>query len=284
MELISSGDVYHPKRFFSLTFFFSWILFFAAAYSSHHNTSESIIYLFFSLAVMTPALVTFYMIWGSGNPALKKDFWGRLLGLRLLRLKFVLFAIALMPVTIIAATLLSIPAGESSEQFRLSSAFFTLNDSPVLVLLVAMLFAPTFEEIAWKGYGIDSLLSQGGSVFNATMRFGVLWTIWHLPLFFIKNYYHYSVMQANVWFGLNIILSILPIAFLSSWLFFKSDRSILIAILFHAAINISMSVLNTGQIAKCFVTLILYVIIVALIVSDRPFWLENHRGDNAVRS
>jgi membrane protease YdiL (CAAX protease family) len=50
-------------------------------------------------------------------------------------------------------------------------------------------YAPAVEELGWRGYGMDSLRSCF-SLFTASLYFALLWALWHLPLFFINNYYH----------------------------------------------------------------------------------------------
>ncbi|MDD5169731.1 MAG: CPBP family intramembrane metalloprotease [Syntrophales bacterium] len=226
------------------------------------------------MAVVTPAAAALFMIFSSESSWLKNDFLNRMFNVKLLYSGFVLFALLVMPFSVSLATGISLLFGEPAHQFAFSTSFFSMGGAPVMVWLIAILLAPTFEEIGWKGYGVDSLTLKGRSLFVSTLLFALLWAVWHLPLFSIRGYYHNSIMHANILYAVNFFVSIFPIAFLCNWVFYRTNRSILACIAFHAMANLSMSVLNTGQVAKCIVTVILIVIALIVIVMDKPLWFE----------
>jgi hypothetical protein len=265
---------YKPFKFFLLTFLFSWILLFSSGYLSSSADAKSSTYILFSIAVVMPTAVALFMIYSSGSDWLQKDFLNRLRNVKLLHSRHVLFAIFLMPFSVLLATGISLLFGEPAKQFNFSTAFFSMGGAPVMVWLIAMFQAPIFEEIGWKGYGVDSLTLKGRSLFVSTLLFALLWASWHLPLFTISGYYHNSILHANILYAVNFIVSIFPIAFLGNWVFYKTNRSILACIVFHAMANLSMSVLDTGQVAKCIVTVILVVIALIVIVKDSSLWFE----------
>lgn len=266
---------YKPFKFFLLAFLFSWIAFFLSGYLSSSGNAKLSTYVLFSMAVVTPAAAALFMVYSSGSGWLKNDFRNRLLNVKLLHSRYVLFALLLMPLSVPLATGISLLFGEPVKQFTFSTAFFSMGGAPVMVFFIAMLLAPTFEEIGWKGYGVDSLTLKGRSLFVSTLLFALIWAVWHLPLFSISGYYHNSILHANILYAVNFIVSIFPIAFLSNWVFYGTNRSILASIVFHAMANLSMSLLNTGQVAKCIVTFILIVIALIVIIMDRSLWFEN---------
>ena len=141
-------------------------------------------------------------------------------------------------------------------------------------LLIGVIIAPTFEELGWRGYGVDSLAKRGRTLFASTMIYAVLWAVWHVPLFFINGYYHIEMLQANVIYAVNFFVGIFPMAFLHNWMYYKNSRSIPAIILFHAMDNLSMSVLQTEQFTRCIVTVILIVISVIVLLKDRSLWLD----------
>ncbi len=49
-------------------------------------------------------------------------------------------------------------------------------------------YVPILEELGWRPYGVDALRSKN-SILRASLIFGSLWAIWHLPVFFIEGSY-----------------------------------------------------------------------------------------------
>ena len=99
---------------------------------------------------------------------------------------------------------------------------------PVWFLLI---LAPILEELAWHGYGTDCLRSRM-SLFKTSMLFAAYWAVWHFPLAGIKGYYHANVVSEGWFYSLNFIVSIFPFVFLMNWLYYKTNRNILVAIIF----------------------------------------------------
>ncbi len=64
------------------------------------------------------------------------------------------------------------------------------------ISLLIMFLAPTVEEFGWRGYGVDSLRSKF-NLFKTTMLFALLWSSWHLPLFFVNGYYQNELWNTN---------------------------------------------------------------------------------------
>jgi len=204
------------------------------------------------------------MILTSGSTALKSDFKDRFFNLRRIRPVYAVIAIV-MPFTVIGLSIwLSVWFGQLSDQFRLSGG---ANLLPMIVL--ALVLAPTCEEMGWHGYGVDALRARFGMT-QATLLFAALWCAWHAPLVLISGTYQNLVAQMpNKIFVANFFVSIIPAAIIANWFYYKNDRSIGAAILLHAMLNAASVLLNAGQVAKCIATLLYAAIAAALIVYDR---------------
>ncbi len=101
-----------------------------------------------------------------------------------------------MPFALFLATAISLLFGQPIEQFSLSPEF-TIFGGEAFLILVILFLAPTFEELGWRGYGMDSL-KEGKSLMKVTLIFALLWNLWHLPLFFVKGYYQFELIHMNV--------------------------------------------------------------------------------------
>jgi membrane protease YdiL (CAAX protease family) len=86
------------------------------------------------------------------------------------------------------------------------------------------------EEIGWRGYVLPRLTSRFGLA-QASVLLGVIWATWHLPLFFIPG-----SDLLNQSFPVYLLqVSALSVVF--AWLYWRTEGSLLLTMLLHAAIN-----------------------------------------------
>jgi membrane protease YdiL (CAAX protease family) len=134
-----------------------------------------------------------------------------------------------------------------------------------------MVLAPLLEETGWHGYGVDSLRAHA-SMWTATLLFAVLWCVWHAPTVLVRGSYQHQLLEMdNPLFVINFFVSILPTALVANWLYYKNQRSIAGAILFHAMLNGSAVLLNAGQPAKCIATVLYFLLAAVIAGADREF-------------
>ncbi|MBW4599773.1 MAG: CPBP family intramembrane metalloprotease [Calothrix sp. FI2-JRJ7] len=101
---------------------------------------------------------------------------------------------------------------------------------PANFLLILVLGGPLGEELGWRGFAFPLLYTKF-SLFQSSLIVGIVWAVWHVPLFLIPN-----TVQRQLPFALFVI-SIIILSFLYSWLYNNTNQSVLLAILFHTAIN-----------------------------------------------
>ncbi len=263
---------YKPVKFYVLTFLITFAALGAAIYFSYDDSMSFFKLLFIFAAVLVPFTVALCMIFGSGSDALKKDFLNRLLNLKLIRPK-TLWMLLVIPGGLLLATAISLLFGRQAMQFEISPGF-SFAGGQVFTTLIIIILAPLFEELGWRGYGVDSLYKVGNTLFVSTLLFAVLWAAWHTPLLFVRGYYHNGVLLAGPIYAANFFISIFPAAFLMNWLFYKNGRSIIPTFLFHCAVNFFSSLFQTEQFTKCIFTIILIIVSVIVYIVDRGFWLR----------
>ena len=136
-----------------------------------------------------------------------------------------------------------------------------------------LISAAIIEELAWHSYGTDALLSRF-SMFTASMIFTVYWALWHLPLAFIQGYYHSQVVAEGALYTANFVFSMIVFVLLSNWLYLKSGRSILIAVLFHLSANLGNEIFATHPDSKIIQTGLLLIFILWIISKDNALFFR----------
>ena len=261
---------YKPFKYWFLTLLITWITLFIAAYFSYNEELLPYKNIFILIALFTPFIIAMFMIYGSKNKDLKKDFKERLFNLKLIKGKYWLFILLIMPITLLIATSISLLFGQPISQFFLSPEL-TLFGGETLIILIILVLAPTFEELGWRGYGVDSL-KKGKTIFKATLIYATLWISWHIPLYFIDGYYQNELIHLSIIYALNFIVQVLVAAFIMNWLYYKNNRSIFAIIIFHIMLNLFSVLLQTEQFTKCIITIILAIISGYILLKDKKFF------------
>ena len=134
-----------------------------------------------------------------------------------------------------------------------------------LILLISI-FAGGLEEIGWRGVLFDEMKGKY-SIIMLTLIIGILWALWHLPLFFIKE-----LAFSNKNFLLYLLSTIMFSGFLS-FLIIKT-KSIALAVLMHASINTAANygdILPANQGFRIYLGLIILIFIsLYLIYKTKP--------------
>lgn len=262
---------YKPVRFFFVTYLISYVFWIIAAFVSRQPGGDAIFINFLIPGMMAPFGVALWMIRTSGSAALWNSFKERLFNLRLIRFSGFLPSLLIVPAAIVIATSISILTGGDPAQFQFAEGFsFTIGMANTMLVLI---LAASFEELGWRGYGMDSL-SADRSYFKATMIFAILWTCWHLPLFFINGTYQNEIAVENIWYAVNFIVSIIPMAFIINWVYRLNRGSITGVILFHFLINMSQEALNITQATKSIETIVLILIATAIVLFNKKMFFD----------
>jgi membrane protease YdiL (CAAX protease family) len=111
-----------------------------------------------------------------------------------------------------------------------SSEFIQAGRVSVLDFVVFVLVVG--EELGWRGYALPLLLEKRSAV-TASLILGVIWGVWHLPTFVIPGTPQYGLPFAA------FLLLTIEYSILMTWVFLNTRASVLIATLFHGAINLS---------------------------------------------
>lgn len=107
----------------------------------------------------------------------------------------------------------------------------------LLFFLIAVFDGPLGEEPGWRGLLLPELLKQL-SPLKAGLAVGVVWYLWHIPLY---------LADGKALHPMVFLVNVLSLSVVFTWFYIKSSRSTLIAILLHTSTNYALFL-----IIKCF--------------------------------
>ena len=213
--------------FFSLTYLVSWTIWIAAVLITGGSASPSDLTslsgLIFLLGTVAPSLIALGITARAGGRPATLSLLGRI-GKWPAEARWYVFAVGYMASIKIAAALLRHIA---------TGAWPPFGQTPWYVVAAAVVASTPVqagEEIGWRGYALPGLAEHLG-LGAASIVLGVIWACWHLPFFFIPG-------SDNA--GQSFPVFLLAVSALSvamAWLYWRTNESLLLAMLMHAATN-----------------------------------------------
>ena len=271
-----TGYRYRPVLFFILTYLFTWIFWVPAAYVPENAGS-----LLMVAGLIAPAVVSTAFVLLSGSEALKKDLKQKIVGFYKVKWMNVLLAVLVFAAIVGCSILLSLAFGQSLDQFSFTEDF-SFTGVGIGSALLTILVASVIEEVGWKGYCEDSI----GNYMNwfwESMIFGALWSLWHLPLIFIKGTYQAGLM-VNPLYVVNFFVSGIPLGFIITWVYLASDRSILACMIFHLFVNFMQEKIAMTPETKCVETLVVTAATVIIVAANKDMFFETRHVGRLLES
>lgn len=119
------------------------------------------------------------------------------------------------------------------------------------------------EELAWRGFALPRLQAKYNAL-TSSLILGVIWSFFHLPLFFTRT--GSSQADMSIW---SFTIATISLTVLFTWLFNNTRGSVLLAYLFHASQNTwsqVFSVDHSNRFVDWSVTGLLVLLAVAVIL------------------
>lgn len=272
---------YRPFRYYTLVFALTWAFWIAAIFASatagamaegsDGGAGLSLTLMFLGLCV--PAVTSIIFVLASGSPELKRDLKRKIIGFHRIKPLVIIQAIALFGGIIVVSILLSTLIGQPLSQFSFTEGFsFSIAGTSALLTI---LVASVIEEVGWRGYGEDAI-AQYHPWFRESLIFGIVWACWHLPLFFIPGTYHAGLLNLGYGYALNFLVSVVPLGFLTTWVYTKNNRSMLACIVFHLFVNFFQEKIALTPETKCIETVVITVAAVLVVLANRDLFFETH--------
>jgi len=166
-------------------------------------------------------------------------------------------------------TLLSAAVGKiirpETEAFHTAEAVRAIGSPLVFLqtLLFFLIIGPLPEEIGWRGFLLDRLQVRWSALLSA-LFIGVLWWMWHIPLFFVPGYFDaFGGPPAGLW---GYLLYNIPGSIFAAWIYNNTDRSVLAVILFHFIGNVVGELLAPSEFVRSVQDFVTLPVVVAVVL------------------
>ena len=212
-------------QFVVITFVISWVLWLPQVlkYNGWPNLPD-IVGLPGMFAPFGPAAAAFALVWRRSGIEGAKKLWLRGWNLEFKK-KWLLPGLLLGPITaLLAVGLIYLVEGNVPWEYGVPVSMIV----PVFLLIYFTNALP--EEYGWRGYALDRL-QRNSSALGASLILGLIWALWHLPLFFIEG-----TTQAAIPLY-QFVLQTMVLSIFYTWLYNNTNGSILVVSLFHAVSN-----------------------------------------------
>jgi len=268
----------NPGLFYLLSTVFPWLFWGIAAYISHlepFTTSNiRLASVLGFIGLLGPMIIAFWLM---HKDNLEKDLWTRFFNFKSIKPIYLLLTVFLMLGSILLAQVVSLLFGYSADQFTITGHYtFSSGVFPVWFLLI---MAPIIEELGWHTYGTDVLRTKF-NLFYTSILFALFWGIWHIPLSAIKNYYQSNLVETGWIYGVNFLVSIFPFVIIMNWLYYKTNRNIIVPIVFHITAGYFNEIFATHPMSKVIQTGILIIFATLIVVNEKKFFFEKLITEN----
>ena len=107
------------------------------------------------------------------------------------------------------------------------------------LIILNLLQGATGEEAGWRGFALPRLQETYGPV-RASLILGLVWSFWHLPLWFLSGYSGLDLLIYILAFSVSII----SLTFLLTWISSKTPNSLIPIVIAHFSFNASLNLVD----------------------------------------
>ena len=268
---------YKPARFYGIVFCLTWAFWFAAAIIGRNMSDSGTGLTLMALGLLVPSVTAICTVMSSGSAALKNDLRQKFCSMSRIKPVVVVVSVITFGVIVAASILLSTFFGQPLEQFSFVEDFSFAGGGAVA--FATIIFAAFLEELGWRGYAEDSIAFYC-SWWKESIIFGLVWALWHLPLFFIPDTYQYNILQESPLYMVNFFVSIIPLGFIVTWVYVKNNRSLFASIIFHFFVNLMQEKIAMTNTTKCVETLVLFIAAFIVVVLNKDLFFEKRHIGN----
>src|SRR5215470_3175396 len=224
-----------PLAFFGLTYGFTWLVLLPALLAARGLIASPVPDLaFIALAQFGPSFAALLLVWREEGRSGVRHLLGRAFDLRIPARWLLPTLLVPLALGATAALVYRAIGGVPSPSGLLAQPWLIVPS----FLFILLLQGPVPEEFGWRGHALDRLQARWSALTSALVL-GVVWGLWHLPLFFLSAAGIYT-LPFGPWLAQVVASSVLV-----TWLYNSTGRNLLVALLWHAMNNLSLALFPT---------------------------------------
>jgi uncharacterized protein len=227
--------------FFLLSFLWTWAFYFAIV-GMGLNPYQGTGMVLLILGGCSPTFVGLILAMATYPTEQRREYFKRIYQTRRIRLFWWLFIVEVMPMITVLSVVLDMATGGSLPGMIKMKA---IAENPLVwfpLILLSFLSGPFSEELGWRGFALDPLLNAFGFT-KGSVLLGLIWGVWHLPLYFMPQTWHGTMGFQFTGFWMFVLFS-MGLSLIMSWVYIHTNRSILAAMLMHLSSNFSGQLLE----------------------------------------
>jgi len=237
------GSRSFPTGFFVLAYALAWLVWVPSLITGGQTSLPT------NLGAAAPAAAAVLLTWRAGRRrsapqgvlSAQRDLWRPLFHWRVAPLWWLVCAAGPLALWGGALALHSVSGGTITGYIDPGHPTMPTNPwewmfAVAVVFAFVLVLSVIGEELGWRGYALPRLLARWDAL-TASVILGVLWAAWHAPLFVTSGLVQSRVPV--VWF----VLQILGQTIILTWVYQRTNGSVLLASVLHASANVGMGVL-----------------------------------------
>jgi membrane protease YdiL (CAAX protease family) len=259
--------------FFVSVYSWSWLFWLPAALSGLQADMFPVP-LLIALGGVSPMCIAIILTYLTRGRKGRKDYWQRVFDFKRIGINWYAVILFTVPLLTALAVLLDVLGGGKGGQLEIAARFLDQVLVIIPFAIFTLLFGPVPEELGWRGYALDGLQNKW-SAFISILVLGMVWALWHLPLFFIPGTYQNGLGVSSRDFWL-FMLGIVATTIIMTWIYNNNQRSTLSAVLYHFIVNFTGELVELSERAELYHFLLLVIVAILVVIIWGPKTLIRH--------
>jgi membrane protease YdiL (CAAX protease family) len=252
--------------FLAIAFGVSWTCWLPAAFAEAGLADSWARWLTYAGA-LGPAAAGIALTYRGNDPQDQHDYWARAVDFSRIRGRWFIPILLLYPLATLAALLFDTAVTAVGPDLEMAKRLLSAPWSGIVFAIWVLLLGPLPEELGWRGYALDRLQRHWSPIMSSIIL-GLVWALWHLPLFFVRGSYQHNLDFGSVSFWCYGV-TIVELSVLFTWIYNNNGRSTLAAILFHFVLNLTGSLARGSPVSEAARAVILGIVAAIVVLTWR---------------
>ena len=107
-------------------------------------------------------------------------------------------------------------------------------------LFWGLISGPLSEEFGWRGFLTDTIFNKN-NILKCSVIIGLVWGLWHLPLYFYPAQIQYEWININIFLGIGFIVNCITNALVYNVIYVISNKKVFAIFFLHMFENIILT-------------------------------------------